>query len=596
MSEAATTGALPSGRAAAVTAAFAWGLIDGAVQAATPLQPGGVAAVARCGWCPLNASAEPAPDDDGSVEGEQQQHYASIGGPQGGGSGGATKSVLGRALSSLVRKQRQPQQQAAVGAAAAGALPPVLHGTAIGYDHAVALDLQGRVWARGWNVHGEADPAARAPFVDSWRAVSGLAAVAVAVVAAGERHSLALARDGRVFVWGQQCGRGDGATSFGGSVRGDGDSDGEEEDGGGGGGGGTDHRHHQQQHRHRQHHHHRVAHSPVTCVAGPGTLEAEPVAQIAAGGRHSLALTARSGVVLAWGANQLAQCGVDRGAAPVDVPSPRRVAPLVGVPIASIAAGAAHSVAVSRDGAAYAWGSGLDGALGAGLAGRRDCVLSRRGSIRRRQQQQQGLVSPTSSGPVSPRESIDGGGGAHSGGGGGGSSSGGPASPRPAAASGGGGGRVALVDGVECGDAGQGASSATPLLLEAPGLDDDDVVAAACGGRHTVLLTKGGAVWACGWNRYGQSCCCRHGGGGGGGAGMRGCPHGEAVYRPRRVRLPEVVGTCTAAAAASASSGGADRGGEGTSSGFGGGSGEVRAVQVVAGGWFTVVSVSAAAV
>jgi hypothetical protein len=46
----------------------------------------------------------------------------------------------------------------------------------------------------------------------------------------------------------------------------------------------------------------RCSASGIACVAGPGTDAPEPVAQIAAGGRHSLALTA-SGVVLAWGCN-----------------------------------------------------------------------------------------------------------------------------------------------------------------------------------------------------------------------------------------------------------------------------------------------------
>lgn len=39
---------------------------------------------------------------------------------------------------------------------------------------------------------------------------------------------------------------------------------------------------------------------------------------------------------------------------------------LDGVPLASVAAGMAHTVAASRDGAVYAWGCGSDGQLGHG--------------------------------------------------------------------------------------------------------------------------------------------------------------------------------------------------------------------------------------
>jgi hypothetical protein len=97
------------------------------------------------------------------------------------------------------------------------------------------------------------------------------------------------------------------------------------------------------------------------------------------------------------------QCGVDRRQAAVDVPLPTRVAALGGVPVASVAAGGSHSVAVSRDGAAYAWGCGLDGQIGSGAGA-------------------------------------------------------------PSAAEGG------------CLAAGLGVSSAAPLLVEGPGLDEEDVV------------------------------------------------------------------------------------------------------------------------
>jgi alpha-tubulin suppressor-like RCC1 family protein len=113
---------------------------------------------------------------------------------------------------------------------------------------------------------------------------------------AGHRHSLAVTDDGRVFAWGQQLG----ASLSSDSDSGDGASRCSSEGGGSGAGGGrlegaahavwTAHRERQR------------LHAQPDPVAGPGTDAPEPVAQVAAGGRHSLALT-RSGVVLAWGSN-----------------------------------------------------------------------------------------------------------------------------------------------------------------------------------------------------------------------------------------------------------------------------------------------------
>ena len=147
---------------------------------------------------------------------------------------------------------------------------------------------------------------------------------------------------------------------------------------------------------------------------------------------------------------QQGQCGVDRRTAPVDVPRPTRVAALGGVPIAAVAAGAGHSAAVSRDGAAYAWGCGLDGALGAGLAQAGDPLLSRR-SRRRRSSPAALAASPGRR--LSGGSSSDGCGGSGCAGG---------------VGDGPGGGSAAA--------AGLGASSSVPLLLEGPGLDDEAVV------------------------------------------------------------------------------------------------------------------------
>jgi hypothetical protein len=132
----------------------------------------------------------------------------------------------------------------------------------------------------------------------------------------------------------------------------------------------------------------------------------------------------------------------------VDVPRPAPIPAFGGVQIASIAAGGSHSAAVSRDGAAYAWGCGLDGALGAGTAQKGDPLFSMR--RRRLRSSQSGSLSqsPPPPGLLGRRHSLSG-------------------TVETSAA--GAGAVVAMPSGL-------GASSAVPLLMEGPGLDDEDVV------------------------------------------------------------------------------------------------------------------------
>ncbi|CAB4064383.1 unnamed protein product [Lepeophtheirus salmonis] len=46
----------------------------------------------------------------------------------------------------------------------------------------------------------------------------------------------------------------------------------------------------------------------------------------------------------------------------------------------------------------------------------------------------------------------------------------------------------------------------TPVLVTFPRKDNEEirVLAVSCGSRHTVVLTEGNALWAFGWNKYGQ--------------------------------------------------------------------------------------------
>ncbi|MBL8951085.1 MAG: hypothetical protein JNK82_09930 [Myxococcaceae bacterium] len=95
-------------------------------------------------------------------------------------------------------------------------------------------------------------------------------------------------------------------------------------------------------------------------VAIPELLEG--VSQICAGASHSCALKS-SGAVFCWGANDYAQLGV---VSPASAPSPVQV-PALSAGIRHIAAGAAHTCAVTIEGEVHCWGSNAHGELGNGV-------------------------------------------------------------------------------------------------------------------------------------------------------------------------------------------------------------------------------------
>jgi alpha-tubulin suppressor-like RCC1 family protein len=85
------------------------------------------------------------------------------------------------------------------------------------------------------------------------------------------------------------------------------------------------------------------------------------VVQIAAGSRHSLAVTA-DGTVYAWGSNDEGQLGL--GASIPEKLTPTLVTALTN--IVQIAAGESHSLAMARDGVVWAFGANTRGQLGDG--------------------------------------------------------------------------------------------------------------------------------------------------------------------------------------------------------------------------------------
>ncbi|TRZ23540.1 hypothetical protein HGM15179_003554 [Zosterops borbonicus] len=94
------------------------------------------------------------------------------------------------------------------------------------------------------------------------------------------------------------------------------------------------------------------------------------IVQIACGDQHAMALS-RGGELFTWGENTHGQLGV--GSQTTLIPKPQLVERLKGVPLAQIAAGGAHSTAVSLSGAVHSWGKNSFGQLGLGDTKDRDC-------------------------------------------------------------------------------------------------------------------------------------------------------------------------------------------------------------------------------
>ena len=147
-------------------------------------------------------------------------------------------------------------------------------------------------------------------------AVATPAGKSIAVLAAGQYHTLALCTDGTVLAWGYN-------------------------NRGQLGDGGTD-----------------SSKTPVA-IGGFGALAGKSVVAIRAGSAHSLALCA-DGTLTAWGWNksgQLGLTGVTQSNVPVAVT-------MAGASLTQIALGGSHSLALSADGTLAAWGDNAYGQLG----------------------------------------------------------------------------------------------------------------------------------------------------------------------------------------------------------------------------------------
>jgi len=200
---------------------------------------------------------------------------------------------------------------------------------AAGSTHSLALKSDGTVWAWGKNDAGQLgiDPVAT-PEQHSPVQVPGLADIVA--IAAGDRHSIALASNGNVYAWGSnssaQTGGPCGSTAANTTV-------------------------------------------PTLVYAnssGPPCTPGTPfgsVTQIAAGAQFNVALRS-DGTVWAWGDNAFSQLGSGGSDPNSPVPVAIAIGAGPGVTVTQIAAGGAHAIALKSDTRAVAWGRNNAGQLG----------------------------------------------------------------------------------------------------------------------------------------------------------------------------------------------------------------------------------------
>ncbi|PSC75605.1 ultraviolet-B receptor UVR8-like [Micractinium conductrix] len=177
----------------------------------------------------------------------------------------------------------------------------------IGGWHVLALDEDGQCWAWGGNEYGQCAPNEPRDCLTPVRCLPGMR---VKQVAAGGMHSLALTENGEIWVWGEPWG------DF-----------------------------------------------SMQINRAPRRIDTSgDFVDISCGAFHNLALNA-AGECFTWGINDFGMLGNGTTSYATE---PERVVGLEEVFIADVAAGGWHSMAISAEGEVYVWGRGEYGRLGLG--------------------------------------------------------------------------------------------------------------------------------------------------------------------------------------------------------------------------------------
>ncbi|XP_041049830.1 probable E3 ubiquitin-protein ligase HERC6 isoform X2 [Carcharodon carcharias] len=189
----------------------------------------------------------------------------------------------------------------------------VVH-VACGKQHTLALCENGSIFSWGAGTYGQLGNGKCCSIVSCPRRVK-LSKVPIVQVTCGHYHSLALSKDGAIYSWGQnscgQLGLGEGDDS-------------------------------------------QLQPNRVISMTGI------PVVQIAAGGRHSFALSF-SGAVFSWGRNNHGQLGLKNTEGKV---SPCHVKQMKKLNVTYISCGSRHTAVLTKDGRVFTCGDGRAGQLG----------------------------------------------------------------------------------------------------------------------------------------------------------------------------------------------------------------------------------------
>ena len=196
---------------------------------------------------------------------------------------------------------------------------------AAGATHSLALATDGTIYAWGKNEYGQLgnDSTINSPVPVAVKTTgTPMDGKTIIQIHAGYEHSLALASDGTVYAWGRnnsgQLGKNDATDT----------------------------------------------HIPAAVQTLGTPMAGKVIVQLAAGNSQSMAL-ASDGTVYTWGWNQYGQLGngtTTNSRIPVAVVTTGT--PLAGKTISQIAAGNAHALAMTDDGAIYSWGWNQYGQLG----------------------------------------------------------------------------------------------------------------------------------------------------------------------------------------------------------------------------------------
>ena len=196
---------------------------------------------------------------------------------------------------------------------------------AAGERHTVAVKADGTVWTWGNNVDGQLGDGTITPRNTPVQSLEsgGSAFLGVIAVAAGQRHTVAIDKDGKLWAWGNNSG----------GQLGDGTS------------GSANNRS-----------------TPVKVLESGGSAFTGVIA-IAAGNAYTVALKA-DGTVWTWGNNDNGQLGNGTSIGWALSPWQTSLDSVI-----AVAAGGAHTMALKNDGTLWAWGSNSYGQLGDGTSG-----------------------------------------------------------------------------------------------------------------------------------------------------------------------------------------------------------------------------------